>query len=83
MFFKTRRENIPVGSGAASLLLTVFVNMSVFCTLLHRSVIDITGPCFVVNPWPVNFSRIVQPNWRKRNARSLSDLGDRSEGKPV
>ena len=32
MFSKTRREYIPVGSVAASLLLTVLVNMSVSCT---------------------------------------------------
>ena len=32
MFTKTRRECIPASSGAASLLLTVLVNMSVSCT---------------------------------------------------
>ena len=32
IFSKTRREYIPVGSVAASLLLTVLVNMSVSCT---------------------------------------------------
>ena len=32
MFTNTRRECIPAGSGAASLLLTVLVNMFVSCT---------------------------------------------------
>ena len=32
MFTKTRRECIPVGSHAASLLLTVLVNISAPCT---------------------------------------------------
>jgi hypothetical protein len=32
MFTKTRRECIPAGSGAASLLLTVLVNISVSST---------------------------------------------------
>ena len=32
MFTKTRRECIPAGSVAASLLLTVFVNMFISCT---------------------------------------------------
>ena len=32
MFTKTRRQCIPAGSVAASLLLTVLVNMSVLCS---------------------------------------------------
>ena len=32
MFTGTRREYIPVGSNAAFLVLTVLVNMPVFCT---------------------------------------------------
>ena len=36
MFTKTRRECIPVGSVAASLLLTVLANMSVSRTLSDR-----------------------------------------------
>ena len=32
MLTKTRRECIPAGSRAASLLLTVLVNMSISCT---------------------------------------------------
>ena len=36
MFTKTRREYIPVGSAAASLLLTVLLNMSVFSPVRGR-----------------------------------------------
>ena len=36
VFTKTRRERIPAGPVAASLLLTVFVNTSVACTVSDR-----------------------------------------------
>ena len=36
MFAKTRRERVPVGSRAASLLITVLENMSVSCTVRDR-----------------------------------------------
>ena len=38
MFTKTHRECIPVGSVAASLLLTVLANMSVSRTLSDRQI---------------------------------------------
>jgi branched-subunit amino acid permease len=41
MFAKTRRECIPVGSVAASLLLTVLVNMFVFGTKPSQIALDV------------------------------------------
>jgi hypothetical protein len=41
MFTKTRRECIPAGSGAASLLLTVLVIMSVSCTKPSRMALGV------------------------------------------
>ena len=43
MFSKTRRECILAGSRAASLLLTVLLNISVYCTKPSHMALGIAG----------------------------------------